>query len=198
MARNSYNTTSCSWYRLDLDVRHALIPGVVDDLDISSIVPVWEFLPRDILRESWLAGLPWPVTRVLVFGRTTDKIDTVAHMDNPRSNPSAEDWSYLPAAINWCVGPDYQPMQWWSAANTPGHTLELETVDQGSYVVWPLTELELIDQCVIGSTATLVRIDQPHSIAAGAGTRISISLRLAPWSVRWPRIVQDFIPWIKV
>jgi len=192
-----YDFTSCSWYRLSLDVSHALIPGVIEGLSFSGDVKVWEFLPRDILRLSWLADLPWTVTQVLVFGRTSDKIDTVAHLDHPRSNPSAEDWDYLPAAINWCVGEDYKPMQWWSAGGLPGETMELTTVDQGSYVQWPLTELELIDQCVIGDRPTLVRIDQPHSIAPGPGTRTSVSLRLAPWSAEWSQIVKDFGPWIR-
>jgi hypothetical protein len=204
MTRNLYEPHTCSWYRLNLDVTDALIPGVIEDLNISnpniskiSYSQVWDFEPQHILTESWLADLPW-VTRVLVFGRSSDQIDTVAHLDHPKSNPSAEDWDYLPAAINWCVGPDHRAMQWWSVNGQQGQTMDLPSVDQGQYVQWPLTQLQLIDQCVIGDRATLVRIDQPHSIAAGSDTRISISLRLAPRSVEWRQIVKDFEPWLGV
>ena len=196
MTRNLYDPNSCSWYRLNLDVKDALRTDVVESLKFSGDIQVWEFLPQDILDPAWLNNLPWTVTQVLVFCRTGDKIDSVAHLDNPHADPHAEDWSYLPAAINWCVGEDYRHMQWWSSNGRPGLTLELDTVDSGSYVVWPLAELELVDQCVIGPAATLVRIDQPHSIGPGPGSRISVSLRLAPWTVSWSKIVTDFAPWI--
>jgi len=199
MNRNLYDPTSCSWYRLNIDITQAIIPGFfIQSSGLSGGFQVWEFLPQEILNDTWLAELPWTVTRVLVFARTSDQIDTMAHIDNQCANPRVDDWSYLPASINWCIGENYTHMQWWSAANTLDHTPELHTMDQGSYVVWPLTELELIDQCRIGGCPTLIRTDQPHSIAAGAGTRISISLRLAPWSVEWPRIVSAFAPWIRV
>lgn len=192
MQRNPYDPSTCSWYRLNLSITDAVLPGVIESLEFSTDIQVWEFLPRDILTPAWLDNLPWTVLQVLVFCRTGDKIDSVAHLDNPHADPQAEDWSYLPAAINWCVGEDHKPMQWWSSNGGSGLTLELDTVDQGSYVVWPVSELTLLDHCVIGSCPTLVRIDQPHSIGSGPGTRISVSVRLAPWTVEWPKIVARF------
>lgn len=205
MTRNLYDPNSCSWYRLSLDVSNALIPGIVEGLAFSGDIKVWEFLPEEILTAEWLAQCQLPVTEVLVFQRDSTKVDTAAHIDHAQNRElTLEDWSYLPAAINWCVGPDHKPMQWWSAEGRLGETeefrksLESDTVDSGGYVVWPLANLELIDQCLIGNAATLVRIDQPHSIAQGPGSRTSVTVRLRPWCLEWHRIVRDLAPWITV
>jgi hypothetical protein len=94
-----------------LDVRSALIPGVIEGLSFSSDVKVWEFLPREILSAEWLAQCHLPITEVLVFQRDSTKADTAAHIDHAENRElNLEDWNYLPAAVNWCVGEDHKPM----------------------------------------------------------------------------------------
>ena len=195
MTRNLYDPESCSWYRLKLDISDAVIPGVIESLESNQDMHIWQLEPQQILKPDWSAALPHTATSVLLFKRSADRADSAAHIDSAHRDI----WTHLPASINWCLGPDLKSMQWWRPRSQ--HTSMTMTAPSGlpgDHLVWSLSDLDLIDQCIIGNTPTLVRIDQPHSIAQGQGQRICVSVRMAAWAVEWPKIIGRFADLIQL
>lgn len=214
MTRNFYDPSSCSWYRLNLDVTHALLPEFADFCRDPG-TELHLIKPEKALTEQWRQ---WASERygieffnVLLFSRDNSETDLTAHIDIPSLN--------IVCSINWCLGPDLRPMQWWDIPPV----INRHYVDPGSYwkptaegvmtrtqhMTRPMTKIEhqqfycseliLRDQCTIGNQPTLVRVDQPHSIALGVpDRRICISLRFQPLSRPWEDTVkifaQDILP----
>lgn len=215
MARNLYLPDSCSWYRLDLDVKDAVRPEFLEWARQDSQTPgnsTYMLGPEKVFRESWQAmaeqRLQLTFHTILVFVGQQHSDDPVAHIDGPEYP--------LHTAINWCITPDTQKMLWYNLPETVtrpvysqplkwyngglgNHAVPAEEIESGDSVdlyQWHTSELEQIDQCLIGRRATLVRISKPHMITSGDSQRISISARFEPLSRSWSDTVlylRDFI-----
>jgi hypothetical protein len=208
MARNFYDPSSCSWYRLDLDITAALRPEFIE---FCSQQPpdLYLFEPHQAFTQQWQTavslGYDIEFVNVLVFSRDDHELEATAHIDS-LDIP-------LISAINWCIGPDHRPMQWWrvpSVINRPfvDTGYNWATTDQGiltrnrvdtdqhtdklSHQQWYCSELELQDQCLIGNRPTLVRVDQPHGIAPGPSGRVCVSARFHPLNRSWTETVTHF------
>ena len=213
MTRNLYLPDSCSWYRLNLDVSNSLQPEFLDWVATASHdIHMYIFEPQQIFQDYWLMqvrsshGLEFENVMLFVGQQPWD--DPIAHVDGPTVP--------LCSAINWCLGEDHQPMQWYRLPKVitrhyedPGYywskdsegvwarTRQLQTAnDAVDHQQWYCSELTRIDHCLIGSTPTLVRVDQPHNIAAGRSNRTAISARFRPLNRSWSDTVlhlRDFI-----
>ena len=198
MQRNPYDPNSYSWFNLNIDVTAAVRPEVVAGLELQDGMGVWVFKPQDILTPQWLADNTIDILHVYVFQRTVTRSDPEAHVDRYGDQSAdlldPQHWMNAPAAINWCFGEDDRPQKWYRDAGHPGviNTFHSSLGIAGGYTTWPVSQLTMVDQCLIGNTARLIRIDQPHSISAGTGLRTSISLRLPPWTMNWAEIVKHF------
>lgn len=213
MQRNFYDPNSCSWYRFNLDVSDALLPEFLEFVKTASRdIHMYFFLPGQIFHDSWITRVQHShgldIDNVMVFVGQRNNPDPIAHVDGP-SIP-------LRSAINWCLGEDHQPMQWFSLPeiitrpyNDTGYywnvdrlgnrtrtqTIE-DSLDEIDHKTWYCSELTQIDQCLIGSQPTLVRVDQPHNVAQGHSDRVSISIRCRPLTRPWRDTVADLFRFI--
>lgn len=204
MQRTPYDPYSYSWFNLNMDITAAVKPEVVAGLELQDGVSIWVFKPQDILTFEWLASNTIDILHVYVFQRNVTREDPEAHVDRYVDQPTdlidPQHWINAPAAINWCLGEDDRPQKWYRDAGQSGMIKTFHSSQQLrlGYTTWPVSQLTMVDQCLIGNTARLIRIDQPHSIAAGTGLRTSISLRLPPWTMNWGEIVKHFSPMILI
>jgi hypothetical protein len=214
MTRNLYDPESCSWYRINLDVTAALRPEFIE---FCSQQPpdLHLFQPSNAFTDQWQADVSQRCDieffNVLVFSRDSSESEATAHIDS-LDIP-------LISAINWCIGPDHRPMQWWrvppvikrpfvdtgynwrtsdQGALTRNRVDPVESTENLTHQQWYCSELELRDQCLIGNQPTLVRVDQPHSIALGPSDRVCVSARFRPLNRSWVDTVAHFVPCIIV
>lgn len=211
MTRNLYDPESCSWYRLNWSIDRALQPMFYEFW--SQQPPnLYVLEPQRVFTDQWLDYLysQWAVEffNVLVWTRAAEQGELTAHVDKIYSEDSTVP---IISAVNWCLGPDLRPMQWWRVPPVIDRPYQdsgysLETTDQGvltrstcvmenqrkiTHQQWYCSQLALRDQCIIGSQPTLLRVDQPHSIALGDTARFSISARLLPLNRSWSQTVRD-------
>ena len=160
------------WHKLNINIDTALRPEILDLIQNENYPDAKHYHfcnVDDFLNGDWHQRL-WDNTGVsfnagLLFFRNNYVADNFAHQDYG-----------VCASINWCIGSDNRPMQWWNT-DTPGYRTPDKT--SGYYYKYLLDDIgPPIDQHIIGNHPTLIRIDVPHLISRGPGSRVCISLRI--------------------